>query len=334
MRHLPRAATVAEAAGDKREVREVAAGIYQLPTDYPEVCNAPLWTYLVASDEHFALIDPGVRSTYRARLDAAVRDAGFDPAALDVLIATHGHPDHSGGQSSWGDVAPGARIAAPLEDAPWVESFGHQWTRFWDDYPGTMDLRGDRDFLASLCTPEPRVDVLLRDRDALAIGDRTLEVVETRGHTWGHCAYFDSETRTLFTGDAVQGHGVPSCDGKSVFAPLYLDVGEARAGLERLMEMPFEVLCPAHVPPLDRVSGMAFLEDSIVFIDAADAIARELVDRTGPVTTRELAVRLGELCGTHPPVAPQTVSTARAHLYELAREGLIEAAWLPVEGRL
>ncbi len=309
---------------------EIANGVFQLPTDYPEVANAPLSTYLVAGDDQIALIDPGVRSTRAACLEEAIAVAGFDPGRIGVLIATHGHPDHSGGQSSWSDVAPHAHIAAPLEDAVWVESFDHQWTQFWDAYPGTLDLRADRDFLASLCTPEPRVDVLVRDGDELYVGGRALEAIETRGHTWGHCAYLDRRTGTLFTGDAVQGHGVRSCDGRSVFAPLYLDVPEARAGLERLLEAPFATLCPAHAPPCDREAGLELLRDSLKFIDEADEIARELVERRGPVKTRELAVRLGELVGTDPPVAPQTVATARAHLYELAREGLIEAAWLPV----
>ena len=35
-------------------VRELGNGIYQLPTDYPEVCNAPLWTYLVADGDRLA----------------------------------------------------------------------------------------------------------------------------------------------------------------------------------------------------------------------------------------------------------------------------------------
>ena len=152
--------------------------MYQLPTDYPEVCNAPLWTYLVADGDLFALIDPGIRSTLAATLDAAVREVGFDPSSADLLVATHGHPDHSGGQSSWLGTAPLARIAAPLADTPWVESFDHQWTRFWDDYPGTLDLSGTRDFLASLCVPEPRVGVLLRDGDTVTVGDRVLDVIE------------------------------------------------------------------------------------------------------------------------------------------------------------
>ena len=314
-----------------KRVSNLGTGIYQLPTDYPEVCNAPLWTYLVADGDTFALIDPGVRSTRAATLDAAVREAGFDPSQAGLLVATHGHPDHSGGQSSWVGVAPDARIAAPLADVPWVESFDHQWTRFWDDYPGTLDMSADRDFLAGLCVPEPHVTTLLRDGDSLLVRERVLRVIETRGHTWGHCAFLDVDSGALFTGDAVQGGGVPSCDGKSVFAPLYLDVGDTREGLLRLLGTPFDQLCPAHVPPMNREQGLAFIRASLDFIDRADALARELVESggAGHVTTRELAIGLGELVGTKPPVTPQTVATARAHLYTLAREGLLEAAWLP-----
>jgi glyoxylase-like metal-dependent hydrolase (beta-lactamase superfamily II) len=312
-------------------VRDLGHGIYQLPTDYPEVCNAPLWTYLVADGDRFALIDPGISSTLVATLGTAIDAAGFRTGQADLLLATHGHPDHSGGQGSWCEAAPGARIAAPLEDTPWVESFDKQWTRFWDDYPGTMDLTDTRDFLAGLCQPEPRVDITLRDGDTVAVGTRALTVVETRGHTWGHCAYFDPASGALFTGDAVQGHGVPSCDGTSVFAPLYLDVEEARWGLRRLLDVPFELLCPAHLAPMPRDQGLAFLHDSLTFIDQADEIARELVTARAPapLLTKELAAVLGEKAGTRPPVSPQTVATARAHLYALAREGLLEAAWVP-----
>jgi len=309
----------------------LADGVFQLPTDYPAVCNAPLWVYLVADGDRFALVDPGIRSTMSATLAPEIGSLGFELRAAEVLLATHGHPDHSGGQSSWRDVAPSAHIAAPLEDAPWVESFDRQWTRFWDDYPGTLDLRESRDFLAGMCVPEPRVDILLRDGDIVEVGSRHLEVVETRGHTWGHCAFYDPASGALFTGDAVQGHGVRSCDGSTVFAPLYLDVADARAGLHRLLTHPFELLCPAHVAPMERAEGLAFLRDSLTFIDEVEEIARRLVASVAPdpVTTRQLVEAIAVLTGTTPALTPQTVPTARAHLYALAREGLLEAAWLP-----
>jgi glyoxylase-like metal-dependent hydrolase (beta-lactamase superfamily II) len=314
----------------KAGARDLGDGIYQLPTDYPEVCNAPLWTYMITDGDAFGLVDPGITSTLEATLGPAIAAVGFTTRQADLLLATHGHPDHSGGQGSWGSAAPGARIAAPLEDTPWVESFDKQWTRFWDDYPGVMDLRDDRQSLAGLCVPEPTVDVLLRDGDAVAVGSRDLTVIETRGHTWGHCAYFDEASGALFTGDAAQGHGTASCDGQSVFAPLYVDVAEARWGLRRLLDVPFRLLCPAHVPPMGREEGLAFLRDSLSYIETADQIARTMAADSGPapLLTRDLAARLGEAAGTKPPVSPQTVATARAHLYALAREGLLEAAWV------
>jgi glyoxylase-like metal-dependent hydrolase (beta-lactamase superfamily II) len=317
-------------------VRALGDGIFQVPTDYPEVCNAPLWSYLLTSDDRFAVVDPGIRSTFEATLSGAVELIGLDLSSADLLLATHGHPDHSGGQSSWMHDAPNARIAAPLVDAPWVESFDRQWVQFWDDYPGVIDNNPSRDFLASMCVPEPSVDLLLRDGDDVTFGDRHLDVVETRGHTAGHCAYFDQTTKTLFTGDAVQGRGIPASDGTTVFAPLYVNVTEARTGLRRLQELPFEQLCPAHVGPMDRDAGLSFLAASLAFIDEVDDLARSMVEHRapGPILTRELAIGIGELVGARPALTPQTAPTARAHLYELAREGILDAAWIPKRSAL
>ena len=324
-------ATAGRSAG---EFIELGDGIYQLPTDYPEVCNAPLWSYWITSGDRFALIDPGVRSTFGATLAGAIDALGLDVANTDLLLATHGHPDHSGGQSSWQDDAPKARIGAPLVDAPWVESFDRQWTQFWDDYPGVIDNVPSREFLASLCVPEPTVDLLLRDGDEVAIGSRRLNTVETRGHSWGHCAYFDLDSRALFTGDAVQGHGILASDGTTVFAPLYVDVAEARWGLRRLLELPFDRLCPAHAEPMDRDGGLAFLHESLAFIDEAEELTRTMVEHAAPspLLTRDLANALGSLVGANPSLTPQTAPTARAHLYQLAREGVLDAAWVPARG--
>ncbi len=312
------------------EIHALGDGIFQLPTDYPEVCNAPLWSYLLASDGQFALIDPGIRSTFAATLSGAIDEIGLSLAGADLLLATHGHPDHSGGQSSWKDDAPHARIGAPLVDAPWVESFERQWVQFWDDYPGVLDNNPARELLASLCVPEPRVDLLLRDGDEISMGGRQLSVIETRGHTWGHCAYFDEQSQALFTGDAVQGRGIRSSDGTTVFAPLYVDVAEARWGLRRLLDVPFEQLCAAHVAPMDRDGGLAFLRESLDFIDEVDQLTRTMVEHSAPspILTRDVATAIGELIGTNPPLSPQTAPTARAHLYQLAREGLLDAAWI------
>lgn len=323
---MTRAAPSAGVAGGARHLGE---GVYQLATDYPEVCNAPLWTYLIVDDDHFALIDPGVRSTPGATLISAVQGLGLSLDGAQTLLATHGHPDHSGGLTEWKAAAPGARIAAPLADAPWVESFEKQWVQFWDDYPGTLDLSDERADYEALCVPEPRVDDLLRDGDVVEVGGRRLRVVETRGHTWGHCAYFEEATGFLFTGDAVQGRGILSSDGGTSICPMYVNVVEMRAGLRRLRDLPFTMLCPAHAEPVAHGPGLALLDRSLAFIDEVEVLARELVIERGesPLVTSDLCERVAALVGAKNPLAPQVVTTARAHLYALAREGLLDAAW-------
>jgi hypothetical protein len=39
----------------------------------------------------------------------------------------------------------------------------------------------------------------------------------------------------------------------------------------------------------------------------------------------------GAMTGTNPPLTSRTVATVRARLHQLAREGLLEAAWIPAE---
>ena len=133
--------------------------------------------------------------------------------------------------------------------------------------------------------------------DVVDVGARRLRVVETRGHTWGHCAYFEEATGFLFTGDAVQGRGVRSSDGDTMFCPMYLNVPEMRAGLRRLLELPFTMLCPAHAEPLEREAGLALLERSLGFIEDVDALSRDLLAERGgdPVVTSELCARIAAL---------------------------------------
>ena len=109
-------------------------------------------------------------------------------------------------------------------------------------------------------------------------------MIETRGHTWGHCAFFDRASRALFTGDAVQGRGIRAVTASRCSPRLYLNVRDTRWGLLRFLDVPFESLCPAHVPPMGRQRGLDFLRASLEFVDCADAMARELVENGGAGT--------------------------------------------------
>ena len=313
---------------------EVAAGTFCIATEYPEVADAPLWIYLLqdSASGSCALTDCGVPSTYDRVLTRALPEIGVEPAQIDWILLTHGHPDHMGGH-------PGLRghasfeVAAPLEDVIWVESVERQWHDFWDAFPGALSLEAEKDSLVAMCGGDLPVDLILRDGDTFELGDRKLEVVLTRGHTRGHSAFFERESGLLFSGDMTQGYGLSSSSGKSVFAPLYDDVGDYVHGLERLRALPFTKLCPAHLLPMDRDQGLELIDRSISFTDEMDRLVAELFADAGrPLTTAEVATAVGEFCGMTPSVAAHTVYTAAAHLKRAASLGIVTPQWAPTAG--
>ncbi|HET9095035.1 MAG TPA: MBL fold metallo-hydrolase [Candidatus Baltobacteraceae bacterium] len=112
-------------------------------------------------------IDPGPPLQRHVR---ALLDRAAEMQCDIVLIAlTHTHPDH----------APAALSLAEQTGAPIA---AHAQTEF----PHTRNLH---------------------DGDVLQIGDATLKVIESPGHTFDHLAYYEEREGALFTGDVVLGEG-------------------------------------------------------------------------------------------------------------------------------
>ena len=108
----------------------------------------------------------------RAAFDAivsAVRETGWDPAAIKKLLLTHGHADHTG-CGRWVVEAFHPTVYLSERD-----------DRFWREEP----IKPDR--------PETwkdfQVDVYLRDGDAVTLGDKTVRSYATPGHTPGGLSY-------------------------------------------------------------------------------------------------------------------------------------------------
>ncbi|MHB1638419.1 MAG: MBL fold metallo-hydrolase [Candidatus Dormibacteria bacterium] len=300
---------------------QVADEVFALSTDYPEVANCPLWVYLVRG-RRAVLVDSGVATTYEATLAPALREVGVGPRDVELLLITHGHPDHLGGAYAV-KAGTGAEVGAPLDEVGWVESFDRQWHEYWADLGGGYPIEAERVGMAALSGPGVAVERPLRDGDSLVVGGRELTVLQTRGHTRGHCAYLDRDSGAMFSGDAVQGDGVPSANGSSIFAPMYADVDDYIAGLTMLQAVEFEVLCPAHLQPLRRRAALDLLAHSIEFAEVTAPTCLDRVIRRagkGGVRLRDLAAELGQAVGTVPPLSPQSVMTALAHLRKLARD--------------
>ena len=86
---------------------------------------------------------------------------------LDLILNTHWHPDHAGGNAAI-KAATGATVVGPAE----VERL----------------------------TP---VDRQVAGGDTVKLGETTFEVLESGGHTLGHIAYFDAGDHVAFVGDTL-----------------------------------------------------------------------------------------------------------------------------------
>ncbi len=309
------------------EVVEFAPGVYSVPTDYPSIADAPLWIYIVRDTETM-MCDAACATTYDAALRPAFAEIGMDADDLDWALITHGHPDHTGAVKSLRAAGSHCRVAAPLQDATWVENFDRQWKEFWQAFPGVVDVSAHYDSMRSMSSGDLPVDLLLRDGDHLDLGRHSFLAVRTHGHTPGHMAYFDETSGVLLTGDVGVGRTIATISGTSRFPPLYVDVDDHLESLARLRSLPFEWLCPAHVAPVPRDRGLELIDQAIAFVDEIDEVVLGAVaDADGSVSLRQIVSVLGEYVGMNPPVWVHTAYLARAHLNRAAGNGLVESRW-------
>jgi hydroxyacylglutathione hydrolase len=86
---------------------------------------------------------------------------------LDMILNTHWHPDHAGGNADIKAVT-GCSIVGPAE-----------------------------------VTRIAPLDREVKGGDTVQLGETTFQVIESGGHTLGHIAYFDAADRIAFVGDTL-----------------------------------------------------------------------------------------------------------------------------------
>ena len=124
-----------------------------------------------------AVIDPGGDSD---RILMALAKEGFKVAAV---INTHGHFDHVGANKAL-KSATGAPLMIHRQDAPMLVHLAAS--------AASWGMRAEN-------SPQP--DRLLEDGDSIAIGDISLQVLHTPGHTPGGISLYTPGT--VFVGDTL-----------------------------------------------------------------------------------------------------------------------------------
>ena len=216
--------------------------------------------YLVRGGEGFVLIDTGVASN-RRRLEAALANAGCRPGDLQLIVLTHGDPDHTG-NAAYLRARYGAKIAMHERETPAVEH-------------GDMFLSRGRMSLPR----KPLKPIMglfrLRKRDRFSPdlhvdnGDRLTEygldatVLHVPGHTTGSIAVL-TDDGALFSGDFLENRRRPS------LATLVDDAVALRASFERVKKLAVRIVYPGH--------GKAFTMEAIATGDGRRRARRLAVE--------------------------------------------------------
>ncbi len=219
-----------------------AEGIYaiQCPGFLPGPGRLPGWgyvvSYLVLGEEKALLLDTGFGVSDMKAYVEKLTDLPL------MVVNSHIHPDHSGGNAQYDVVYAGENEIDPTEE----------YGILFYQVPGQMDAceavkaGGNYRFAP------------LKDGEKIDLGNRVLRVVEIPGHTKGSIALFDEKTQMLLAGDAVL---------KRVFYGAGVPLSTYRAALVKTKELPIQDILSAHWPePL----GADFIDKMIALIDDFD----------------------------------------------------------------
>jgi hydroxyacylglutathione hydrolase len=177
-----------------------------------------VFSYLIACPRtrEALLVDPGGDEE---KLVERIRQKGLD---LKYLVNTHGHGDHTCGNGKVKALTGAQIIMHPMDDKLFNSPDGHKRAREWG------------------FEPSPPADILVNDNDLITIGDVSLRVIHTPGHSpGGICLFVDGN---IFTGDTLFVGGVGRTDLPGSSAAQFM-----KSIRERLLALPPEtIVWPGH----------------------------------------------------------------------------------------
>ena len=189
---------------------------------------------LFTGDGHSALVDSGYASHAPQTLELVAHLLRGRP--LDLLVNTHTHSDHCGGNAVL-QQAYGCRTLIPEGEARAV--------REWDEEALSYVATGQH-------CPRFGFDGTIAAGDSLMLGEFEWQVMGAPGHDPHSVILYCPAERLLISADALweNGFGVifPELEGESGFA-------EARATLEQIAGLDVRLVIPGHGAPFDDVAG-------------------------------------------------------------------------------
>lgn len=176
------------------------------------------------------LVDTGFGSDL-PETERLITEAGVKPQHLRLIVNTHYHSDHVGGNSG-------------LQGHYDLPIAAHRWE-------AAMVNQRDPESCSARWLVQPvepyRVDQPLADGDEISYGNGVMKVIHTPGHSLGHISLYLPQDQILICGDALHGDDV------SWVNPFREGAGAVQRmldSLDRLAALPVTWACSGHGAPM------------------------------------------------------------------------------------
>ena len=252
-----------------------------------------VYSYILLGKK-ICLIDTGVSGT-SAQLETYLRELGRSPEEVSQILLTHAHPDHIGGCLALRENS-SAAFGAHAAEKGWIEDVERQYRErpifnFFDLVAGPV-----------------RVDKVLKEGDVIEWDQgKTLQVLETPGHSPGSLSFFFKEEGALFSGDAVPASNT---------LPIYVNPRECIESIKKLQKISgVNYLLSSWHDPLTGEAIPRVMEEGIRYIERIDEIVLDLEKSMGSASLEELSLRALERLGVKASKAlPMVMTSFGSHL--------------------
>jgi glyoxylase-like metal-dependent hydrolase (beta-lactamase superfamily II) len=245
--------------------------------DNPGIMTLQGTNQYVVGKENVIVIDVALSAD--SNLDGIIEQVeAMGAKKIEKILLTHIHNDHCGGA-----LALRKRCGAKLGI--------HRSRR---GYLGGEDFQYD-------------------DNERISFGEGELHVLHTPGHESGHCCFYESDDKVLFSGDNILGYGT------AVIRPPDGNMTDYLKSLERLLGFDISLILPGHGPLIGKPEAKIreYIKHRLEREQQVLAALRSGRDSIGDIT-QMIYVDVSQ--------ALQRVAefSVQAHLEKLMREGRVK----------